>query len=264
MESVLRENRRRAESFGKEAERYERARPSYPESMVDDLLASKPSRVLDVGCGTGKVARLFLARGCEVLGVEPDSRMASVARSLGIQVEVSTFEAWTPPHRMFDLVVCGQAWHWVDPSVGLRKAAAILPPGKWLAIFWNRGRFDPATAAAIDQAYLRFAPALATESGPLGNTPTDPARDIDAIAATHLFGPCQLRTYNWAQQYSRDQWLDQLATHSNHIALESEQLATLLDAVGSAIDRRGGSITVDYETQLISAQRIESRTTTRS
>jgi len=230
--------------------------------MVDDLLASKPSRVLDVGCGTGKVARLFLAKGCEVLGVEPDSRMAGVARSHGIQVEVATFEAWEPAHRMFDLLVSGQAWHWVDPSVGPRKAAAILPPGRWLAIFWNRGRHDPATEAAFDQAYVRLAPALAKASGPLGNKPRDDAGNIAAIAATHLFAPCQLRTYQWVHEYSRDQWLDQLGTHSDHIALKSEQLAALLDAVGSAIDRRGGSITVHYETQLISAQRIEARTIT--
>ncbi|TMD83661.1 MAG: class I SAM-dependent methyltransferase, partial [Chloroflexi bacterium] len=114
--AVSYENRRRAESFGADAERFDRTRPSYPAAMVDDLLASTPSRVLDVGCGTGKVARLFLAKGREVLGVEPDSRMVRVARSHGIQVEVSTFEAWEPAHRLFDLVVSGQAWHWVDPS----------------------------------------------------------------------------------------------------------------------------------------------------
>jgi SAM-dependent methyltransferase len=230
--------------------------------MVDDLLAGKPARVLDVGCGTGKVARLFLARGCEVLGVEPDSRMARVAESRGIPVEVASFEAWDPRHRIFDLVVSGQAWHWVDASVGARKAAAILPAGGRLAIFWNRGRPDAETEAAFDDVYRRFAPALAKESGPLGNEPRDDARDIAAIAASQMFAPCQLHAYNWVQQYSRDQWLDQLGTHSNHIALEPQQLATLRDAVGSAIDRRGGSITVYYETQLISAQRIESRTIT--
>src|SRR5713226_3733227 len=100
---LLHENRRRAESFGADAERYDRARPSYPTALVDELLASKPARVLDVGCGTGKVGRLFLARGCEVVGVEPDPRMAGVARSHGIPVEVATFELWNPAHRMFDL-----------------------------------------------------------------------------------------------------------------------------------------------------------------
>ena len=52
-----------------------------------------------------------------------------------------------------------------------------------------------------------------------------------------------------------------------HVSLLAEDrilpgLAALFDAVGSAIDRRGGSITVHYETQLISAQRIESLTIT--
>ena len=252
---MLHEDRRRAESFGADAERYDRARPSYPAEMVDELLAGKPARVLDVGCGTGKVARLFPSRGCDVLGVEPDSRMAGVARAHGIPVEVATFEAWDPTHRMFDLVVSGQAWHWVDPSVGPRKAAAILPPGGRLAIFWNRGRPDAETKAALDEAYLRFAPALAKESVPLGNQPPDHAGDIAAIAATHRFAPAQLRTYAWAHRYSRDEWLDQLGTHSDHHALEPQQLAALLDAIGSAIDRLGGSITVHYETQLLTAQR---------
>ena len=220
-------------------------------------MASKPARVLDVGCGTGKVARLFLARGCEVLGVEPDLRMAGVARSHGVKVEVATFEVWDPAHRIFDLVVSGQAWHWVDPSLGARRAASVLKPGGTLAIFWNRGGHDAPTQAALNEAYVRFAPALvAKESVPLRNEPSDRSDDIAAIAATHLFAPCQLRIYEWTHQYSRDEWLDQLGTHSDHIALEPQQRAALLDAVGATIDRLGGSITLYYATELIIAQRI--------
>jgi SAM-dependent methyltransferase len=211
--------------------------------------------VLDVGCGTGKVGRLFLAKGCEVVGVEPDPRMAGVARSHGIPVEVATFELWNPARRMFDLVVCGQAWHWVDPSLGAQRAASVLVPGGRLAIFWNRGRHDAQTQAALNEAYVRFAPALAKESVPPGDEPSDRSDDIAAIAATRLFAPSQLRTYGWTQQYSRDEWLDQLGTHSDHIALEPEQRAALLDAVGNAIDRLGGSITLHYGTELIIAQR---------
>ena len=204
------------------------------------------------------MARLFLARGCEVLGVEPDSRMASVARSHGIQVEVATFEIWNPAHRMFDLVVCGQAWHWIDPSRGAQRAASVLKSGGRLAIFWNRGGHDAPTQAVLNEAYVRFAPSLvAKESVPLGNEPSDRSDDIAAIAATHLFAPCQLRTYAWTHQYSREEWLDQLGTHSDHIALEPQQRAKLYHAVGTAIDRLGGSITLHYETQLISTCRTE-------
>src|ERR1019366_3608845 len=57
--TVLHMDRKRANSFGAEAERYDRARPTYPQALVDELVARHPTRVLDVGCGTGIAARLL-------------------------------------------------------------------------------------------------------------------------------------------------------------------------------------------------------------
>ena len=118
--TVLHEDRERANSFGANAERYDRAPPTYPTALVDDLVASHPNRVLDVGCGTGIASRLLADRGCNLLGVEPDERMAAVARNNGTEVELGTFEDWGPSSRRFDLLVSGQAWHWVasDRRVG--------------------------------------------------------------------------------------------------------------------------------------------------
>ena len=86
-----------AESFGSEAERYDRARPSYPSELVDRIVEASPGRdFLDVGIGTGIAARQFRKAGCRVLGVDVDDRMAEVARRSGFEVEVSSFEAWDP------------------------------------------------------------------------------------------------------------------------------------------------------------------------
>ena len=71
-EWTLHTDRRRAGSFGDDPEAYDRVRPAYPAALIDVLMAEQPHTVLDVGCGTGIVARLFTARGCEVLGLEPD------------------------------------------------------------------------------------------------------------------------------------------------------------------------------------------------
>jgi SAM-dependent methyltransferase len=92
MEQQRHDEHARARSFGAVAELYDRARPSYPSEMVRDLLAGGPADILDVGCGTGKVACLFVGPGRRVLGVEPDRRMAAVARGHGIDIEVGTFE----------------------------------------------------------------------------------------------------------------------------------------------------------------------------
>ena len=93
-----------AESFGSEAERYERTRPTYPNAMVDAILVASPGRdVLDVGIGTGISARPFQQEGCQVLGVDPDERMAEYARQSGLEVEIAKFEEWDPAGRTFEL-----------------------------------------------------------------------------------------------------------------------------------------------------------------
>src|ERR1700730_12715980 len=112
---MLHEDRRRAGSFGDDAEQYDRARPAYPSNLIDHLLRASPKLVVDAGCGTGIASRLLVARGGQVVGVEPDGRMAAIARRRGLAVEEGAFEDWDPAGRQFDLLVSAQAWHWVDP-----------------------------------------------------------------------------------------------------------------------------------------------------
>src|SRR5699024_8174196 len=133
----LHADRRRASSFGSSAERYHRFRPDYPVELVDRLVSLDPGWTVDVGCGTGKVAVALAERGLRVVGVEPDERMAAVARQLGVDVDVAGFEEWKGRGHQFDLITSGHAWHWIDPAVGLPKAAALLRGGGAIEVFWN-------------------------------------------------------------------------------------------------------------------------------
>ena len=158
-EQQLHQLRAVAESFGVDAERYDRARPRYPEALIERVIAASPGlEFLDVGCGTGIGARQYRASGCTVLGVEPDARMAEVAERTGVEVEIGKFEDWDPEGRYFDAVVAGQAWHWVDPVLGASKAARVLRPHGLLAVYWHV--FDPPgeVADAFDEAMQRVRP----------------------------------------------------------------------------------------------------------
>jgi SAM-dependent methyltransferase len=148
-----------AESFGADAGRYDRARPSYPVAMVDRIVAASPGpRFLDVGCGTGIAARLFQAAGCTVLGIDVDARMAEVARRHGLAVEVARFEDWDRAGRDFDAVVAGQTWHWIDPVAGAAKAAEALRPGGLIGVFWNAQHPPAELAAAFAEVYRQVLP----------------------------------------------------------------------------------------------------------
>ena len=69
-----------AESFGIDADRYDRARPSYPDELIQRVIAASPGTdFLDVGCGTGIGAQQYRASGINVLGVDVDTRMAEFA-----------------------------------------------------------------------------------------------------------------------------------------------------------------------------------------
>ena len=102
--------------FDEQAERYDRCRPTYPDALIDELLGPEPAGldVLDVGCGTGIASRQMAERGAKVLGVELAPRMAEIARSHGIDVELGAFEGWDAAGRTFDRVTSAQAWHWLD------------------------------------------------------------------------------------------------------------------------------------------------------
>ena len=246
-------DRARAESFGADPERYDRTRPRYPRQLVDDLLGGERLSVLDVGCGTGIAAEAFLARGCDVLGVEPDERMAAVARAKGIEVETGTFEVWPAGDRRFDLVTSGQAWHWVDPEVGAAKAASVLVPGGRLALFWNLGRHDDGMQAALDEAYAKHAPALLNGVA-LGRLRAERDGDVVAIRDSGLFEEPLVSVYEWTETYTTAEWVDQLPTHSDHRLLEPHVLDALLAAVAAAIDRCGGRLVLAFDTLLITAR----------
>ena len=254
----------RSRLFDREAERYDRCRPAYPDVVIDELLGAVPSDldVLDVGCGTGIAARPMVERGARVLGVELAPRMAEIARRRGVDVEIGAFEDWDAAGRRFDRVTSAQAWHWLDMPPATAKAASLLRPRGLLGLIWSGGAPPDDLADALEGVYSTVVPSGTHRlfRGYAANRSTD-VRDgltgvVDAIAAAPDFGAATETWFPWSQRYRRSQWLELLQSYSEYAALEEDLRRHLLDAVAATIDDYGGSFVMNFETVLISAQRI--------
>ncbi|GAB3426160.1 class I SAM-dependent methyltransferase [Flindersiella endophytica] len=252
--------RQAAESFGVDAERYDRTRQPYPTALIEQIVAAAPGRnVLDVGCGTGIAARQLQAAGCTVLGVEPDARMAEFARERGLEVEVSNIEAWEPAGRQFDAVIAATAWHWIDPKAGAAKVASVLRPAGVFAAFWHTWQLPPKVAEALVAACLRVLPDSPFNFGGMANMLDiyQPFLDktADGIREQGGFAEPEQWRYDWERAYTREEWLDQLPTSGAFTRLPGDKLTEIANDVGAAIDTIGGSFTMPYTTVMVTAER---------
>jgi SAM-dependent methyltransferase len=258
-------NRQVAESFGMDAERYDRTRPHYPMALIDRIIAASPGPgphdVLDVGIGTGIEGRQFQAAGCRVLGVEPDARMAEFARRAGTDVEVAKFEDWDPAGRSYDAVIAGQTWHWVDPVAGAAQAARVLRPGGRLAPFWNVAQLPPEVAAAFAGVYEKAAPDSLAARAYRATVPALQlyaglfAKAADGIRQVGAFDEPEEWRFEWQRPYTRDEWLDQVPTQGDHAQFAPEVLAEILAGVGDAVGALGGGFTMQYTAVVVTAVR---------
>jgi SAM-dependent methyltransferase len=238
---------RRRTSFDARAVQYDAVRPTYPETLIDDLVALSAippgGLVLDVGAGTGKATLPLARRGYEVIAIEPSANMAAVLRAnldgARVTMEQTTFEHYQPV-RAIDVLLSAQAFHWVDPRVRYAKAAAVLRPGGAIALLRNdMADLDPDLHAELDRAYAEHLPQSRHRDAAAVR-----AEITAEIDASGRFGPVEVRTAAWTATYSTADYIRLLETYSDHATLESSRKARLHEAIAAAIDRRGGAITI--------------------
>lgn len=132
-----------AAGFSAGAEDYERGRPSYPADAVEllcrELGIGAGARVIDLAAGTGKLTRLLVATGADVVAVEPVAEMRErlVAQVPGVLVVNGTAERLEASDASVDAVTVAQAFHWFDAPVALAEIARVLRPGGGLGLVWN-------------------------------------------------------------------------------------------------------------------------------
>lgn len=109
-------------------------------SFVTENLPAPPARVLEVGCGNGKLALDLAKRGWDILGIDPEAPDGPVFR----RVTLEGLEDGEP----FDAVVARRSLHHIhDLDAAVAKIASLLPPGApFVLLEFAHERLDGDTA----------------------------------------------------------------------------------------------------------------------
>jgi ubiquinone/menaquinone biosynthesis C-methylase UbiE len=208
------------------ARAYDLARPSYPAEAVAHIVGhggiGPGRRVLDLGAGTGKLTRLLVPTGAEVVAVEPVPAMRKQLALAAPTVEVhdGTAETVPLPDGSVDVVTVAQAFHWFDAPVALAEIRRVLRPGGWLFLVWNmRDR-------SVDWV-LEFGDAIAADD----TRPYDSYYTVDhaaIVAEAGGFEAAETWYHGWEQPCDEDL----LVTRAESVsvvgtALEHDRVAVL-------------------------------------
>lgn len=128
---------------------YTRFRLPYPQPMFEALIAearegSGTGRLLDLGCGPGRVVLPLAPAFAQAVAVDPEPEMISEGKRVAAQLGVSNIE-WVVaraedveyPDRSIDLVTVGQAFHWFDQRLVADRIRGWLRDDGAVALIWQ-------------------------------------------------------------------------------------------------------------------------------
>ena len=216
--------------------------------------------MLEIGPGTGQATVPMVERGFNVTAIELGPNLAAVARRklarfpLAAVVE-GAFEDWPLPAEPFDAVVSATAFHWLDQSVRVTKAADALRAAGVLATIATHhvAGGDGQFFLDAQDCYRRWFDDNAAVRLPTG---ADVPWDSNELEASGRFEPATFRRYEWEATYSTQQYVDLLSTYSDHRALAATRRRRLFECIARLIDQRyGGRIRKRYLNELRIAER---------
>jgi SAM-dependent methyltransferase len=223
-------------TFGAHAGEYERARPAWPEEAARWLVPEDAKLVVELGAGTGKLTRAVAALGVRVVAVEPDPRMLTVLRGLGLEGVEGSAEAIPFGDGMADGVVAGSSLHWFELDRALPEIHRVVKPGGRFAFGWNhRDDRHPAVARMGDAVYA----AQERTRGPRWRS-----RDwTGELTASGLFEDVEHALFEHVHELPRAALGDHLLSYSGVAALPKDErgrvgreVAQILDSDASVSD----------------------------
>lgn len=237
-----------AAGFGRAAEVYERARPSYPPEAIDWLFArtgvGEGDTIVDLGAGTGKLTRLLVLSGARVVAVEPIPEMRAlidVAEAID-----GTAEAIPLDDGSAALVTVAQAFHWFDLDRALPEIHRVLRPGGVLALVWNMRDLDDPVQRGVEDLLAPLRGRMTAQREGKWRAP---------FAASPLFEELETAEFRYEQQFTVEDLVDRVSSTSFVAAMSEDERGPLLDQVRALAAGRHEPFAFPYVTEVMISPR---------
>ncbi len=211
----------RESKFGKYANDYAKHRAGFPDSFFNRIFKlekfENTSTLLDLGTGTGTLARRFSKEGLKVTGLDLDEEMIKASKELdkaeGLKIEYIQSSANKIPleNQSFDLISAGQCWHWFSSSAIDEVQRILKPSGLLLIAYFDWIIKDDNPVDLMYKLKSNYVPDEGSNENrwPLGFYPQKPD-DLD-------FEQMELQEAAlWEEEipYTHDSWLGRLRAYS--------------------------------------------------
>ncbi len=250
--------------FNRNASEYNRSRPTYPSSLIDDLIRvaylDGDSKILEVGMGTGQLTKGLADRKLSVTAVEMGKNLVNVAKVKfsefpGIEIIEGSLEKIVLK-QIYDAVIFATSFKWIDPEFRIQRVKEALKKDGILAIIDTHHAMggDRKFFTESQDCYLRWC------SG------TSPGYRLPEIPEVHLkrweketwshFETVFSGTYQLEISYTSSEYRRLLSTYSDILSMRKGKQDQLLDCISALIDSKfNGKIRKLYLFELFIAKK---------
>jgi len=239
-------------------EKFDKWRPRYCDEVFEYIIKhthlNSEKFVLEIGPGTGQATEPILKTGCNYLAIELGEHLAEYTKEkfisyLNFQIVNADFETHNFGEQRFDLVFSAATLQWIPEQIAFKKSFDLLNSGGVLAMLRMHGDYKTPNEdlfREIQKVYTDyFHPEIPYTQ-----------KLIYSNALNYGFTDFQRLEFYSRREFTADDYVEYLGTHSDHIVLREPYQTKLYEGIRAAIKNAGNKIELKDTVVLCLARKL--------